>query len=157
MGMFPLFGTKLLIMIGKDYTCDGRCCTMNVDFLQQNVKCQCFMQILRKEKLRIFLMKFVIVLRKSMQGIVTHPSQKGWTGKLACSTCKYWLMIVLVFRSMILLTDREIFYRRDRMLGVLQSIFASGVLCIFLSSAAYGEHSDFQWHLLKSEGSIDHC
>ncbi len=43
------------------------------------------------------------------------------------------------------------------MLGVLQSIFASGVLCIFLSSAAYGEHSNLQWHLLKSEGSIEHC
>ncbi len=43
------------------------------------------------------------------------------------------------------------------MLGVLKSIFASGVLCIFLSSAAHGEHSDFQWHLLKSEASIEHC
>ena len=43
------------------------------------------------------------------------------------------------------------------MLGVLKSVFASGVLCIFLSSAAYGEHSDFQWHLLKSEASIEHC
>ena len=43
------------------------------------------------------------------------------------------------------------------MLGVLKSIFASGVLCIFLSSAAHGEHSDFQWHLLKSEASVEHC
>ena len=43
------------------------------------------------------------------------------------------------------------------MLGVLKSVFASGALCIFLSSAAYGEHSDFQWHLLKSRGSMDHC
>ena len=43
------------------------------------------------------------------------------------------------------------------MLGVLQSIFALGVLCIFLPLAAYGEHNDFQWHLLKSETSIEHC
>ena len=43
------------------------------------------------------------------------------------------------------------------MLGRLQSIFALGVLCIFLPLAAYGEHNDFQWHLLKSEASIEHC
>ena len=43
------------------------------------------------------------------------------------------------------------------MLGVLRSSFALSVLCIFLPSDAYGEHSDFQWHLLKSRGSMDHC
>ena len=43
------------------------------------------------------------------------------------------------------------------MLGVLRSIFALSVLCIFLPSDAYGEHSDFQWHLLKSEASVEHC
>ncbi len=42
-------------------------------------------------------------------------------------------------------------------MGLAQGIFASSVLYFFLSSAAYGEHNEFEWHLLKSEATIEHC
>ena len=42
-------------------------------------------------------------------------------------------------------------------MGVVQGIFSLGVLCMFLRSAAYGEHSEFEWHLLESGVAPKHC
>ena len=42
-------------------------------------------------------------------------------------------------------------------MGVLQGVLALAVLCFFLKSTAYGEHNEIEWHLLKSEASIEHC
>lgn len=42
-------------------------------------------------------------------------------------------------------------------MGVLKGVLALAMLCFFLKSTAYGEHSEVEWHLLKSEATIEHC
>ncbi len=43
------------------------------------------------------------------------------------------------------------------MLGIVHGILVVGVISLLLKAAAYGEHSEFGWHLLESEATIEHC